>query len=172
MKQSKEAELSEIKAAWVSYHHDVKMCSEAQEAQSITSFLIAIQTHTEEHGPYRYRFILNMLTQYCSEGENLVKTFETEMKDNFKLKPEGEKFKVKIIEDRSNKTIILYFKMTLAKLFDCKASDFVLVDTRKGCIELTYIITSDIAEKIQKCILSQDDEDFEHANIVELWIER
>ena len=46
------------------------------------------------------------------------------------------------------------------------------LDIYDGCIELVYVIPTELAEKIEKSDLSSMHEDFKDAKIVELWIEK
>ena len=164
--ENKNVKLERIKLLWLC--NGGEMSSEANKAESIISFLIAI---CGTQGPYNYGNLLSLLNKLCGdEGKVLVANYEEVLtcKLNPRLIPVGKKFQVKI-DTKLIKDVILYFHKTLAKLFKCEPKEFILRDVSDGCIELIYIISSDIAEKIVHNI---QDEDFEHAKIVEIWIER
>ena len=170
--EEKKVKLADVKVTWSGY--DSEMSREACEAKDISSFLMAIR---RSQGPYTYENIADLLKLLCNdEGEKLASEYEEKLKSKLRERVQpvcqtGKKFKVKIDKELSREDI-LDFRITLATLFNCKPEEFILEDVHEGCTELIYVIPSDIAEEIQKCIESKEEEDFRHDNIVELWIER
>ena len=170
--EEKKVKLADVKVTWSGY--DSEMSCEACEAKDISSFLMAIR---RSQGPYTYENIADLLKLLCNdEGEKLVAEYDEKLKRKLSERVQpvsqtGKKFKVKIDKELSREGIV-DFRITLATLFKCKTEEFILEDIHEGCIELIYVIPSDIAEKIQKCVVSKEEEDFSRENILELWIER
>ena len=170
--KKKKVKLPDVKLTWLGC--DREMSDEARKAKDITSFLMAIGG---TQGPYSYQNIGKLLVIFCKrEGEELVAKYEEKLKCILRpqlipVERSGRQFMVKI-NKKSSKENILDFQITLAKLlFNWKFNEFILEDARDGCIELIYVIPTELAEKIEKSDLSSMHEDFKDAKIVEFWVE-
>ena len=169
--EEKQVYLPDVKLTWSGY--DSEMSDEACQAKDIKTFLMAIR---ENQGPYAYENISGLLTLFCDhEGEELVAEYEKKLKGKLlkrvsPVKRVGKRFKVKI-DKELNRENIFNFRNTLATLFDCEATEFILEDIRDGCIELTYIIPVKLAAHIRKQEKFIHDR-FKDLHITTLWIER
>ena len=169
--EEKQVYLPDVKLTWSAY--DSEMSDEACQAKDIKTFLMAIR---ENQGPYAYENISGLLTLFCNhEGEELVAEYEKKLKGKLlkrvsPVKRVGKRFKVKIDKELSRENIFNFIN-TLAKLFDCEPTEFILEDIRDRCIELTYIISAELAEHIQIQERLLHDK-FKDLHITTIWIER
>ena len=173
--EKRRVHLPDIKVTWSGY--DSGMGRDACKATDIPSFLMAIRGN---QGPYAYENIGGLLILFCDkEGEELVAEYEKKLK--CQLHPRvmsvqriGKRFKVKIDREFSqeSKSGVLDFQNTLATLFECRTIDFILEDVHDGCIELLYVVPSELAEKLQNyCNLHVKQREFKDAKILELWLQ-
>ena len=173
--EKKRVALSDVKLTWSGFEND--MSREACEAKDIPSFLVAVRGN---QGPYAYDKIAGLLTEFCDkEGNELVAEYEKKLKRQLRprvmpVRQTGKRFRVKVDRElrQERDTEILDFRSTLAALFECTAVNFLLEDVRDGCIQLTYIIPSTLAEKLRESNLRVRHREFKQAKILELWLER
>lgn len=169
--EKKKIKLSKVKLYWSA--SEGQMCEEADKAHDITFFLWAI-FRSGSQGPYAYTDLSSLLSYFCGkEGEELVTEYERKLKHQLdrRVEQNGKEFIVKVDGELDEKKE-LNFRSTLAKLFNCEPEDFLLVDIRTGCTELVYIISAEIADSIQSCILlGVCVEDLKNAQILQLTLE-
>ena len=168
--------LPDVKVTWSGY--DSEMSCDACEAKDIPSFLMAIRGN---QGPYAYENIGALLILFCEkEGEKLVEEYEKKLKCQLRprvmpVKRTGKKFKVKIDKElgQGSRSSVLDFRNTLATLFECRAIDFLFEDIRDGCIEMIYIVPSDLTDKLRNYSnLRAKQKEFKKAKILEIWLQR
>ena len=125
-----------------------------REANSIESLVEAIQKNQTW---YNYGILEYFATQFGGkEGEKLVKSYEGRLKHNVKQRvktqevpKEASKLVVKLNWINYTDQDIVNFRNMLAKVLKRDTHEFVLKDVRKGCVELVYIIPSDLCESIR-----------------------
>ena len=168
--------LPDVKVTWSGY--DSEMSPDACEAKDIRSFLMAVRGN---QGPYAYENIAALLILFCKkEGKKLVAEYEAKLKSQLHprvmpVKRKGKQFEVKIDRElgHESKSAALDFRNTLATLFECRATDFLLEDIRDGCIELIYVVPSELADNLQRyCNSHVRQRKFREAKIMEIWLQR
>ena len=124
-----------------------------REANSIESLVQALQKNQTW---YNYGILEFFATNFGEkEGEELVESYEEKLKHNVKQRvktqevpKEASNLVVKLNRISSDQDIV-NFRNTLAKVLKRDTCEFVLKHVRKGCIELVYIIPSDLYESIR-----------------------
>ena len=125
-----------------------------REANSIASLVQAIQKNQTW---YNYG-ILEFFARHFGEkeGEKLVESYEGRLKHNVEQRvqnqevpKEASKFVVKLNWINYSDQDIVNFRNMLAKALERDTHEFVLKLVRKGCVELVYIIPSDLCESIR-----------------------
>ena len=125
-----------------------------REANSIASLVRAIQKNQTW---YNYGILEFFATKFGEkEGEKLVKSYEAQLKHNVEQRvkiqevpKEASKLVVKLNWINYVEQDIVNLRNMLAKVLERDTREFVLKCVRKGCIELVYIIPSDLCESIR-----------------------
>ena len=125
-----------------------------REANSVESLVQALQ---KDQTWYNYG-ILEFFATYFGEkeGEKLVESYKSQLKHNVeqrvktrKVPKEASKLVVKLNWKNYTDQDIVNFRNMLATVLKRDTREFVLKLVRKGCIELVYIIPSDLCESIR-----------------------
>ena len=125
-----------------------------REANSVESLVQALQ---KDQTWYNYG-ILEFFATYFGEkeGEKLVESYESQLKHNVeqrvktrKVPKEASKLVVKLNWKNYTDQDIVNFRNMLATVLKRDTREFVLKLVGKGCIELVYIIPSDLCESIR-----------------------
>ena len=125
-----------------------------REANSIASLVQAIQKNQTW---YNYG-ILEFFAKHFGEkeGEKLVESYEGQLEHNVEQRvrtqevpKEASKLVVKLNWINYSDQDIVDFRNMLAKALKRDTRKFVLKLVRKGCVELVYIIPSDLCESIR-----------------------
>ena len=125
-----------------------------REANSIASLVQAIQKNQTW---YNYGILEFFATNFGKkEGEKLVKSYEGRLKHNvkqrvktWKVPKEASELVVKLNWTNYTDQDIVDFRNMLATVLKRDTCEFVLKLVGKGCIELVYIIPSDLCESIR-----------------------
>ena len=124
------------------------------EANSIESLVQALQKYQTW---YNYGILEFFATNFGEkEGEKLVKSYEARLKHNVERRvktqevpKEASKLVVKLNWINYVEQDIVNLRNMLAKVLKRDTREFVLKHVGKGCIELVYIIPSDLCESIR-----------------------
>ena len=125
-----------------------------REANSIASLVRAIQKNQTW---YNYGILEFFATNFGEkEGEELVESYEGKLKHNVKQRvktqevpKEASKLVVKLDWINYVEQDIVNLRNMLAKVLKRDTREFVLKHVGKGCVELVYIIPSDLCESIR-----------------------
>ena len=125
-----------------------------REANSIESLVQALQKNQTW---YNYGILEYFATYFGKKkGEKLVKSYEGRLKHNVKQRvktqevpKEASNLVVKLEREKYSKQDIVNLRNMLAKVSKRDTREFVLKDVKEGCVELVYIIPSDICESIR-----------------------
>ena len=125
-----------------------------REANSIESLVQALQKNQTW---YNYGILEYFATYFGKkEGEKLVKSYEGRLKHNVKQRvktqevpKEASNLVVKLEREKYSKQDIVNLRNMLAKVSKRDTREFVLKDVKEGCVELVYIIPSDLCESIR-----------------------
>ena len=125
-----------------------------REASSIGSLVEAIRNNQTWYNYGIFEFFATYFGE--KEGEELVESYEGQLKHNMEQRvktlevpKEASKLVVKLKWKNYSEQDIVNFRNTLAKVLKRDACEFVLKHVRKGCVELVYIIPSDLCESIR-----------------------
>lgn len=124
------------------------------EANSIESLVQALQKYQTW---YNYGILEFFATNFGEkEGEKLVKSYEARLKHNVERRvktqevpKEASKLVVKLNWINYVEQDIVNLRNMLAKVLKRDTREFVLKHVGKGCVELVYIIPSDLCESIR-----------------------
>ena len=130
------------------------------EANSIESLVQALQKYQTW---YNYGILEYFATNFGEkEGEKLVKSYEARLKHNVERRvktqevpKEASKLVVKLNWINYVEQDIVNLRNMLAKVLKRDTREFVLKHVGKGCIELVYIIPSDLCESIRDLNLEE-----------------
>ena len=132
----------------------VDLPCDIRKANSIASLVQALQKNQTW---YNYGILKYFATYFGEEkGEKLVKSYEGRLKHNVeqrfkapKVPKEASELVVKLNWINYGDQDIVNFRNMLAKVLKRDTHEFVLKHVGKGCIELVYIIPSDLCESIR-----------------------
>ena len=137
--------------AWSYLHEEVPRA--VCEAKDITSFVQALRRHQTW---FNYGGLGYLATQFGGkEGERLVKLYEGQLGHNVKQRiktqvpKEASTLTMKLNWKKYNDKDLVEFRNMLARVLKHGPHEFVLKSVREGCIELVYIIPSDLCESIR-----------------------
>ena len=124
------------------------------EANNITSFIQALRQHQTW---FNYGGLGYLATHFGGkEGERLVKFYEGQLGHNVKQRIKTQKvpkdastLTMKLNWKKYNDQDLVDFRNLLARVLKHGPHEFVLKSVREGCIELVYIIPSDLCELIR-----------------------
>ena len=133
------------------------------EANSVTSFIQALRQHQTW---FNYEGLKFLATHFGGEeGERLVASYEGRLKVNVKrrVKPQkvpkkASRLVVKFNWKKYSKQDIVNM---LARVLKRNAHEFVLKTVREGCVEVVYIVPSDLCESIRSLKGTVDLEEYE-----------
>ena len=136
------------------------------EANNITSFIQALRQHQTW---FNYGGLKFLAAHFGGEeGKKLVASYEGRLKDNVKQRVKAQKVPkkasklvVKLDWKKYTKQDIVNFRNMLARVLKRDAHEFVLKTVRQGCVELVYIIPSDLCESIKSLSGTVDLEEYE-----------
>ena len=125
-----------------------------RKANSIESLVQALQKNQTW---YNYGILEYFATYFGKKkGEKLVKSYEGRLKHNVEQRfkapdvpKEASELVVKLNWINYGDQDIVNFRNMLAKVLKCDTHKFVLRDVKEGCVELVYIIPSDLCESIR-----------------------
>ena len=102
------------------------------------------------------------------EGKKLVKLYEGQLKHNVNERIKTQEvpmdasiLTMKLNLRKYNDQDLVNFRNTLARVLKRGPHEFVLKTVRKGCVELVYIIPSDLCESIRSLKGTVDLEEYE-----------
>ena len=152
--RQREIDVDDLILAWSYLDENTEVPQDIREANSITSFVQALRHHQTW---YNYEGLRFLATHFGGkEGERLVKIYEGQLKQNVKQRVKAEKVPkkasrlvVKLNWKNYSDQDIVDFRNMLARVLKRGPHEFVLKSVREGCIELVYIIPSDLCESIR-----------------------
>ena len=138
--------------AW-SFLDRSKVPQAIREAKDITSFVQALRQHQTW---FNYGGLMFLATHFGGkEGKKLVKFYEGQLKHNVneRIKTQEVPMKASMLTMKLNwknynEQDLVNFRNTLARVLKRGPHEFVLKSVREGCVELDYIIPSDLCESI------------------------
>ena len=125
-----------------------------REAKDITSFVQALRQHQTW---FNYGGLGYLAMHFGGkEGERLVKFYEGQLGHNVKQRIKTQKVPkeastliMKLNWKKYNDQDLVNFRNMLADVLKRGPQEFVLKSVREGCVELVYIIPSDLFESIR-----------------------
>ena len=135
------------------------------EANNITSFIQALRQHQTWFSYGGLKFLAAHFGG--EEGKKLVASYEGRLKDNVKQRVKAQKVPKKASKlvlkfdwKKYSKQDIVNFRSMLARVLKRDVREFVLKTVRQGCVELVYIIPSDLCESIRSLSGTVDLEEY------------
>ena len=166
--RQQKTDVDDLILAWSYLHVDrnTEVPRAVCEANSITSFIQALRQHQTWFNYGGLKFLATHFGE--KEGERLVASYEGRLKDNVKQRVKAEKVPkkasrlvVKFNWKKYSKQDIVKFRNMLATVLKRGTHEFVLKTVREGCVELVYIIPSDLCESIRSLRGTVDLEEYE-----------
>ena len=147
-------DVDDLILAWSYLDENTEVPRAVCEANDINSFIQALRQHQTW---FNYGGLGYLAAHFGGkEGERLVKSYEGRLKQNVKQRVKAEKVPkkasrlvVKLNWKKYNDQDIVDFRNMLARVLKRGPHEFVLKSVREGCIELVYIIPSDLCESIR-----------------------
>ena len=125
-----------------------------RKASSIRSLAEAIQKNQTWYNYWIFEFFATYFGE--KEGEKLVTSYEGQLKHNVEQRiktqevpKEASNLVVKLEREKYSEQDIVNIRNMLAKVLKRDTREFVLKDVKEGCVELVYIIPSDLCESIR-----------------------
>ena len=139
--------------AWSFLDKSTEVPQAVREAKDITSFVQALRQHQNW---FNYGGLMFLATRFGGkEGKKLVKLYEGQLKHNVNERIKTQEvpmdasiLTMKLNLRKYNDQDLVNFRNTLARVLKRGPHEFVLKSVREGCVELDYIIPSDLCESI------------------------
>ena len=153
--------MDDLILAWSYLDENNEVPQDIREANNITSFVQVLRQHQTW---FNYGYLKFLATHFGGKkGERLVKSYEGQLKQNVKQRVKAEKVPkkasrlvVKLNWKKYNDQDIVDFRNMLARVLKRGPHEFVLKSVREGCVELVYIIPSDLCESIRNPRVTTD----------------
>ena len=147
-------DVDDLILAWSYLDENNEVPRDIREAKDITSFVQALRQHQTW---FNYGGLGYLAMHFGGkEGERLVKSYEGQLGHNVKQRikiqkvpKEASTLMMKFNWKKYNDQDLVNFRNMLAKVLKCGPHEFVLKSVREGCVELIYIIPSDLCESIR-----------------------
>lgn len=166
-KKLKKKNLDELKTVW-SHICKEGLNNAAMNSNTVEEF-IRIASHDGELPALCYQALSDLtISLLKTGGERLISEYERKIKQCLKSQVcQGVKqVKVKVDKHLTNETSIQDITNTLAKVFKFTSKEIVLLSVKKGCIELTYLVSTLIGAVLKEWkSVYEDSETLDRANI-------